>query len=146
MSFIEISAIRPHDNADSLQLRVIRKWTPYRKQELSYLFVDTHGDAIEAIADLNHQSHFEFRITQDSCYNVSDYLSETARSYMNVVPHTACIRLGLRTSFLQIDDYTTIPHYYYSFVNYDRLRPCINNHLLLTVCNIQQTKHFFIPL
>ncbi|MFS8033339.1 putative replication protein A, OB [Helianthus anomalus] len=132
MPFISILAIRPHDNADSLEIRVIRKWIPYRKQELCYLFVDTHGDAIEEIADLNNQSHFESLITLDSCYNVSDYLSDTTRSYMNVVPQTACIRLGLRTSFLQIDDNTTIPHYYYNFVNYDRLRPHISNHLLLT--------------
>ncbi|KAJ0673446.1 hypothetical protein HanLR1_Chr12g0429321 [Helianthus annuus] len=50
---------------------------------------------------------------------------------MNVVPHTTCIRLGLRTSFSQFDD-DTIPYHYFNFVNYDRLRPRIDNHLLLT--------------
>ncbi|KAJ0781201.1 putative replication protein A, OB [Helianthus annuus] len=132
MPFIDISAIRPHDSAEPIQIRVIRKWIPFgKRQELCYLFVDINGDAIEAIADLNHQSHFESRITLESCYTITDYLSDTARSYMNVVPHTSCIRLGLRTSFREIDD-NAIPHYYFNFVNYDRLRPRINNNLLLT--------------
>ncbi|KAM0054438.1 putative nucleic acid-binding, replication factor A [Helianthus debilis subsp. tardiflorus] len=132
MLFVAISAIRPHDNAESLQIRVIRKWIPYgNRQELCYLFVDNHGDAIEAIADLHHQSHFESRITLHSCYTITNYLSDTARSSMNVVPHTACIRLGLRTSFSQFDD-DTIPYHYFNFVNYDRLTPRIDNHLLLT--------------
>ncbi|MFS7902691.1 putative nucleic acid-binding, replication factor A [Helianthus anomalus] len=132
MPFIGIAAIRPHDNAEPLQIRVIRKWIPFgKRQELCYLFVDINGDAIEAIADLNHQSHFESCITLESCYTITDYLSDTARSYMNVVPHTTCIRLGLRTSFREIDD-NAIPHYYFNFVNYDRLRPRINNNLLLT--------------
>ncbi|KAJ0487958.1 hypothetical protein HanHA300_Chr12g0427771 [Helianthus annuus] len=132
MPFVEISTIRPNDNAEPLQIRVIRKWIPYgNRQELCYLFVDNHGDAIEAIADLHHQSHFESHITLHSCYTIPEYLLDTARSSMNVVPHTACIRLGLRTSFSQFDD-DTIPYHYFNFVNYDRLRPRIDNHLLLT--------------
>ncbi|KAJ0558228.1 hypothetical protein HanIR_Chr07g0334001 [Helianthus annuus] len=50
---------------------------------------------------------------------------------MNVVPHTTCIRLGLQTSFSQFDD-DTIPYHYFNFVNYDLLKPHIDNHLLLT--------------
>ncbi|MFS7976847.1 hypothetical protein Hanom_Chr10g00897151 [Helianthus anomalus] len=50
---------------------------------------------------------------------------------MNVVPRTTCIRLGLRTSFSQFDD-DTIPYHYFNFVNYVRLTPRIDNHLLLT--------------
>ncbi|KAI3725993.1 hypothetical protein L1987_65790 [Smallanthus sonchifolius] len=61
MASKRISTIRPHDN----------------------------GDAIEAIADLHHEAHFDSQITLQSCYTVTHYLSDTARPYMDVVPHTA---------------------------------------------------------
>ncbi|KAK1434098.1 hypothetical protein QVD17_11016 [Tagetes erecta] len=131
MAYKKVSDIKPHDNAEPILIRVIRKWKPFWKKEICFLFIDTEGNAIEAKGDLNSENHFNSTITLQECYIVSDYLSDTASSSSNVVPHPACIILGTRTTFTVFND-KNIPRNYFNFADYDQLRLRCDNHLLLT--------------
>ncbi|KAI7749212.1 hypothetical protein M8C21_004496, partial [Ambrosia artemisiifolia] len=104
MSCEPVSAINYYEDLEPpIEIRVIKKWVPYKKgkwippkksTKLCYLFVDIHGDAIEAIAHIDSQSYFDSIITVQSCYIVNNYISQPQRRYMPAVPHKASIRFG----------------------------------------------------
>ncbi|KAI7749213.1 hypothetical protein M8C21_004497 [Ambrosia artemisiifolia] len=136
MSCEPVSAINYYEDLEPpIEIRVIKKWVPYKKRKwippkkstkLCYLFVDIHGDAIEAIAHIDSQSYFDSIITVQSCYIVNNYISQPQRRYMPAVPHKASIRFGRRASFVPITN-CNIPDHYYNFADFKvleiRMRP-----------------------
>ncbi|KAD4178868.1 hypothetical protein E3N88_27459 [Mikania micrantha] len=128
----QISDIQPGDTSTPLNVRVIRKWRPHSKNnEMCYLFVDIHGDAIEAIIDSNEENYFHNIITVHSCYTITKYLCIPSRTYMAVVPHTTSLKIGKRATFEELL-HSDIPTYYFNFTSYNALKSHMNIHKLLT--------------
>ncbi|KAD4384908.1 hypothetical protein E3N88_25076 [Mikania micrantha] len=128
----QISDIQPGDTSTPLNVRVIRKWRPHSKNnEMCYLFVDIHGDAIEAIIDSNEENYFDNIITVHSCYTITKYLCIPSRTYMAVVPHTTSLKIGKRATFEELL-HSDIPTYYFNFTSYNALKSHMNIHKLLT--------------
>ncbi|KAD5317255.1 hypothetical protein E3N88_17201 [Mikania micrantha] len=131
-----ISRIVPGDAPEPLEIRIIRKWIPYIKKqeknpELCYLFVDIHGDAIEAVADLDHEVYFDSLIVLQTCYIVNNYISVPSRTYMPSVQHQASLRIGKRATFKPLFG-KDLPCYYYKFASYNDLEARMEVPKLLT--------------
>ncbi|KAD5317243.1 hypothetical protein E3N88_17189 [Mikania micrantha] len=119
MSVTKLSEINLCDLPSPLEIRVLRKWVPYvgkneRKQEVCYLFVDTNGYAIEAVADITKEKHFTSLINIGSTYTVDKYIAIPSRAYMPVVSHRTSLRMGNHTTFVPLLK-ESLPMYYYAF-------------------------------
>ncbi|KAL8205904.1 hypothetical protein R6Q57_009455 [Mikania cordata] len=124
--------IKPGDTSITLEVRVIKKWRPHNKnQDICYLFVDIHGDAIEAVVDSKKDNYFDTIITIQSCYTITKYLCIPSRTYMAVVPHQRSPKIGKRASFEELL-HKDIPTYCYNFTSYNNLESRLKNHKLLT--------------
>ncbi|KAD4583998.1 hypothetical protein E3N88_21599 [Mikania micrantha] len=122
MSFKHISDISAGDSPEPLEIRVLKKWVPFvgkteKKPEICYLFVDMHGHAIEAAADLSREKDFDSIIDVGSCYMVNNYVAIPCRSYMPAVPHQASLRIGKRATFTPLLN-ENLPTHYYNFATY----------------------------
>ncbi|KAL8259396.1 hypothetical protein R6Q59_027349 [Mikania micrantha] len=102
-----------------------------KNPDLCYLFVDIHGDAIEAVADLDHEIYFDSVIVLQRCYIVNNYISVPSRTYMSAVQHHACLRIGKRAKFEPLFG-KEIPAYYYKFASYNDLEARMKLPRLLT--------------
>ncbi|KAL8254354.1 hypothetical protein R6Q59_032575 [Mikania micrantha] len=121
----KLSEINLCDLPSPLEIRVLRKWVPYvgkneRKQEVCYLFVDTNGYAIEAVADITKEKHFTSLINIGSTYTVDKYIAIPSRAYMPVVSHRTSLRMGNHTTFVPLLK-ESLPMYYYAFATYEDL-------------------------
>ncbi|MFS7947788.1 hypothetical protein Hanom_Chr06g00552341 [Helianthus anomalus] len=55
-----ISTMKNNQEAEPIQLRVLKKWTPAKQNaEFCYLFVDTHGDAIQATTVMGEKARLD---------------------------------------------------------------------------------------
>ncbi|KAK9049500.1 hypothetical protein SSX86_031531 [Deinandra increscens subsp. villosa] len=118
MSSKRISDIKLDEPTAPLQIRIIKKWKPYMKPtELCYLFVDIHGDGIEAICASHEEDYFDSFIHIQSCYTLTKYVTVPSRTYMAVVPHNTSLRFGKNASFAPLPE-CGIPAYYYNFANF----------------------------
>ncbi|KAD6453181.1 hypothetical protein E3N88_07886 [Mikania micrantha] len=125
MSFKHISDISAGDSPEPLEIQVLKKWVPFvgkteKKPEICYLFVDMHGHAIEAVADLSREKIFDSIIDVGSCYTVNNYVAIQCRSYMPAMPHQASLRIGKRATFTPLLNENLPPHYY-NFATYTDL-------------------------
>ncbi|KAL3639626.1 hypothetical protein CASFOL_017533 [Castilleja foliolosa] len=62
MASQRVHDIRERHKSGVIEIRVLRKWiSKGKKEELCYQFIDTHGDCIEATADVDvkHIEHFD---------------------------------------------------------------------------------------
>ncbi|XP_076900485.1 uncharacterized protein LOC143554661 [Bidens hawaiensis] len=78
-------------------------------------------DAIEVLADLNQQQHFDDILKVQSCYTVTNYVSIYARNVNKVVDHNASLRIGLKARFIPLTD-VDIPRYCFSFATHEMLK------------------------
>ncbi|KAJ0908818.1 putative replication protein A, OB [Helianthus annuus] len=145
MSSKRLSNMKEHDKPEPIEIRVVKTWIPVGKkqepssksqtksqsQELCYLFVDKHGDAIEAIADQKEQAYFDSIIKVQSCYRVNNYIVVESRKYMPTVQHSASLRIGKRARFVPLSD-TNIPTQYFNFANYEEVKSRSGSTKLLT--------------
>ncbi|KAJ0719117.1 putative nucleic acid-binding protein [Helianthus annuus] len=131
MSSKRLSDMKEHDKPEPIEIRVVKTWilvgkkqepsSKSQSQELCYLFVDKHGDAIEAIADQKEQAYFDSIIKVQSCYRVNNYIVVESRKYMPTVQHSASLRIGKRARFVPLSD-TNIPTQYFNFANYEEVK------------------------
>ncbi|MFS7945394.1 putative nucleic acid-binding, replication factor A [Helianthus anomalus] len=152
MSSKRLSDMKEHDKPEPIEIRVVKTWIPVGKkqepsaksqtksqsQELCYLFVDKHGDAIEAIADQKEQAYFDSIIKVQSCYRVNNYIVVEPRKYMPTIQHNASLRIGKRARFVPLSD-TNIPTQYFNFANYEEIKSRSESTKLLTENPIQIT-------
>ncbi|MFS7985025.1 hypothetical protein Hanom_Chr11g00993481 [Helianthus anomalus] len=152
MSSKRLSDMKEHDKPEPIEIRVVKTWIPVGKkqepsaksqtksqsQELCYLFVDKHGDAIEAIADQKEQAYFDSIIKVQSCYRVNNYIVVEPRKYMPTIQHNASLRIGKRARFVPLSD-TNIPTQYFNFANYEEIKNRSESTKLLTENPIQIT-------
>ncbi|CAI9270650.1 unnamed protein product [Lactuca saligna] len=116
-----IADVKPNEEPIPLRIRVIKKWkTRTTEQDLCYLFVDRHGDAIEAVADPRKEQSLDAKMTVNLCYTVTGYVALPARKSRRVVQHDASVRLGDTSLFEPLCD-LDIPSYFYDFATYDIL-------------------------
>ncbi|CAI9292922.1 unnamed protein product [Lactuca saligna] len=116
-----IADVKPNEEPIPLRIRVIKKWkTRTTEQDLCYLFVDRHGDAIEAVADPRKEQSLDDKMTVNLCYTVTGYVALPARKSRRVVQHDASVRLGDTALFEPLCD-PDIPSYFYDFATYDIL-------------------------
>ncbi|KAF5801613.1 putative nucleic acid-binding protein [Helianthus annuus] len=117
-----ISAIKNNQEGEPIQIRVLKKWTPAQQNaEFCYLFVDTHGDAIQATAAMGEKARLDSIIRIQSCYIVDKYISLDQKTYNPAVPHKACLKLGKRATFVPVFN-DQIPDHYYNFATFDELK------------------------
>ncbi|KAD3068217.1 hypothetical protein E3N88_36097 [Mikania micrantha] len=125
MSIKRISEIFPGDPPEALEIRVIKKWRPFTKQQekmtdICYLLVDSHGDAIEAVVDSNQEEYFQSTISIQSCYTIDKYISIPSRTYMPAIQHRASLRIGKYATIQPLLG-KNLPTYYYKFASYKDL-------------------------
>ncbi|XP_076897725.1 uncharacterized protein LOC143551098 [Bidens hawaiensis] len=121
MEHQQISDIKVGFPAGPLEVRIIKKWIPHaRPQLLCYLFVDVHGNAIKAVADVTDESYFDSVISVGSCYRVTDTLTVAAKTYQPAVSHEASLSIGRSVVFTPIQN-NNIPTYHFEFASYDQL-------------------------
>ncbi|XP_076935450.1 uncharacterized protein LOC143602118 [Bidens hawaiensis] len=84
-------------------------------------FIGRKGDAIEVIADLDQQQHFDEILRVQACYTVTNYVTILARTINKVVDHKASLRIGLKASIIPLTD-VDIPCYYFKFATHDLLK------------------------
>ncbi|KAL3618739.1 hypothetical protein CASFOL_037401 [Castilleja foliolosa] len=132
MACQRIRDIKQRQKAQSIEIRVLRKWTSKgKKEELCYQFVDAYGDSIEATAELKHGKHFEPLVQVQSCYKVSGYICTGPRPYMATVEHPASLVIGQKARFKPITN-DNIPTEYFNFATYDTIKRRIKDQRLLT--------------
>ncbi|KAD4889095.1 hypothetical protein E3N88_21168 [Mikania micrantha] len=69
MQSIRLSEIKKHQKPVPIQIRVAKRWIlTGTRQEICYLFVDKHGDGIEATADIDQKKYFESIIEVQSYF------------------------------------------------------------------------------
>ncbi|KAD4981775.1 hypothetical protein E3N88_18446 [Mikania micrantha] len=92
---------------------------------------DGKGDAIEAVADLDHEVYFDSVIVLQTCYIVNNYISVPSRTYMPSVQHEASLRIGKRATFKPLFG-KDLPCSYYKFASYNDLEARMEVPKLLT--------------
>ncbi|KAL3622577.1 hypothetical protein CASFOL_033988 [Castilleja foliolosa] len=116
----------------TIEIRVLRKWiSKGKKEELCYLFVDIHGDAIEATAEVQDIEHFDSVIKLESCYKVDGFICCGPRTYMATVNHPASLVLGQKAKFHPVTN-PNIPTLYFNFATYETIKTRIKDAKLLT--------------
>ncbi|XP_076959487.1 uncharacterized protein LOC143635574 isoform X2 [Bidens hawaiensis] len=155
-----LSEIKARQSPQLITIRVLKKWISRGKRpELRYLFVECNvskkkyfiafiytnhqsiltnnhlnfmqADAIEVIADLQDEQHFESIIKIQSCYNISNYISISSRKYMSITPHEASIIIGKKTRIVPTSN-DNIPTTYFNFARYEELQGRLGSWNLLT--------------
>ncbi|KAL8250324.1 hypothetical protein R6Q59_034017 [Mikania micrantha] len=121
MQSIRLSEIKKHQKPVPIQIRVAKRWIlTGTRQEICYLFVDKHGDGIEATADIDQKKYFESIIEVQSCYTVSKYVVIGNRNFMPVLKHEASLKLGKKAIFEPLST-GDIPNHFFQFASYDEL-------------------------
>ncbi|KAL8260742.1 hypothetical protein R6Q59_028695 [Mikania micrantha] len=88
-------------------------------------------DAIEAVADLDHETYFDSIIVVQNCYTVNMYISVSSRTYMPSVQYESSHRIGKTTSFDPLFG-KELPTYYYKSASYNDLESRMEMSKLLT--------------
>ncbi|KAD7479922.1 hypothetical protein E3N88_03058 [Mikania micrantha] len=116
MQEIRLSELKSQQRPIPLQIRVLKKWKlSGDKEEICYLFVDKHGDGIEATVDVDPKNYFEPAIEVQSCYKVTKYVVVENRNYNPILKHEASIKIGKKAYFEQFSG-EHIPRYYIGVV------------------------------
>ncbi|KAD5961964.1 hypothetical protein E3N88_13437 [Mikania micrantha] len=90
------------------------------------------GDAIQVFSEDDGNDSVCASIKIMNCYRLERYVCSRSPAQMKVVAHPAALRIGRASSIIPIDNHGHIPSTYFSFINYDHLRPRLNNHQVLT--------------
>ncbi|KAI7752282.1 hypothetical protein M8C21_012795, partial [Ambrosia artemisiifolia] len=139
MSCKRVRDIQLRLKAQVIEIRVVKKWIPLLKKndatqktnELCYLFVDAHGDGIEASADAQEVEYYDSIIRLSSCYRVTGFLCTNHRPYMSTVNHEASLIIGKKTQFISIPD-SNIPRVCFNFATYEQLNSRVKDNRILT--------------
>ncbi|KAI7738920.1 hypothetical protein M8C21_031806 [Ambrosia artemisiifolia] len=139
MSCKRIRDIQQRLKKQVIEIRVLRKWIPLVKKnevvqktnELCYLFVDVHGDAIEASADADEVEYYDSIIKLSSCYRVTGFICTNRRPYMSTVNHEASLIIGKKAQFDPIPG-LDIPTVYFNFATYEQLNDRVKDNKILT--------------
>jgi hypothetical protein len=67
-----------------------------------------------------------------SCYRIQNYACTAAGTYMTVVPHDTCLKIGKGLIATPIVDNGSIPRYHFNFCDYNKLQPKCRKTELLT--------------
>ncbi|KAI3776949.1 hypothetical protein L1987_46741 [Smallanthus sonchifolius] len=97
-----LSSIVPIYSTNPIEIRVIRKWVPYHRQELCFLFVD-EAYAIEGFNDTKSRDYYEGFMRINNCYSIKCYVSISAKRTLRIVDHQASILFGTSTTVVPID-------------------------------------------
>ncbi|KAK9073669.1 hypothetical protein SSX86_006263 [Deinandra increscens subsp. villosa] len=99
-----------------------------------------YGGAIEALFDASEETDLNSMVSILRCYRIEGYKWARPMAKMRVTTHSSALQVDRSTVFTPIDDNNDIPHFYYSFLEYDRLRERHNNNELMSgVLQLQST-------
>ncbi|KAK9070869.1 hypothetical protein SSX86_009437 [Deinandra increscens subsp. villosa] len=107
-----------------IEVRMIRKWTPHQRPlDRCYLLVDTHGDAIQAVAHGQRNIRFaEGKLELHLCYRIEGYVCDSVDSYLNIISHPVHLLLGPAATITQVDKPDDFPSHYFEPMIYSELR------------------------
>nr|XP_043630939.1 uncharacterized protein LOC122602302 [Erigeron canadensis] len=105
-------------------VRALRRWNPrFHTNVTSYVFVDRSGVGIQAIAwGKKDQKHVESLIEVGNYFEIDRYACAKPVKYINALPHETNMRIGFTTLITPLEDLPKIPHHYFNFGTYQKLR------------------------
>ncbi|KAK9064972.1 hypothetical protein SSX86_016355 [Deinandra increscens subsp. villosa] len=116
-----------------IEVRAIRKWKPFANgTRLSYLLIDKHGDAIQALIEETEDEVLAGQVQLMGCYRLEVYNCIPCPGMYRVALHTAAIRIDSATPFVPVHDDESIPTTYYNSVLYPALAERANTNRVLT--------------
>ncbi|XP_076900091.1 uncharacterized protein LOC143554123 [Bidens hawaiensis] len=131
MNIQHIAEIRDGTNGSPLEVRIVRKWQPFKRPETCFLLVDSKGDAIEAATAAQNTEELTKCLHLNHCYSIQNYICTGKRYTMRTVACNASIILANYKQTIPIEG-ENIPLYNFNFLPYDELTTRVDKKDLLT--------------
>ncbi|KAK9064477.1 hypothetical protein SSX86_015859 [Deinandra increscens subsp. villosa] len=117
-----ISQLQHNSTAEPIEVRVLHKWKPFHtKPNMTYLLIDKHGDAIQAMFHADEQRHLDEKIKVMECYTGNAYKCSYAPTFNRVVVHPASLEIDRDVTSEPLVDDGSILKMYFNFLPYDQL-------------------------
>ncbi|CAI9296552.1 unnamed protein product [Lactuca saligna] len=101
---------------NSLEVRVLRKWTlQFRKDETWFIVIDEHGDTIQLLARKTNQGSIQTSLLVTRCYRIKDYTCTEPDKYQKVLDHPVHMNIGEASTIEEIPNRNTLPLTWFRF-------------------------------
>ncbi|CAH1447025.1 unnamed protein product [Lactuca virosa] len=101
---------------NSLEIRVLRKWTlQFRKDETWFIVIDEHGDTIQLLAQKTNQGSIETSLLLSRCYRIKDYTCTEPDKYQKVLDHPVHMNIGEESTIEEIPNRNALPLTWFRF-------------------------------
>ncbi|CAI9283262.1 unnamed protein product [Lactuca saligna] len=96
---------------NSLEVRVLRKWTlQFRKDETWFIVIDEH-----LLARKTKQGSIQTSLLVTRCYRIKDYTCTEPDKYQKVLDHPVHINIGEASTIEEIPNRNTLPLTWFCF-------------------------------
>ncbi|CAI9303567.1 unnamed protein product [Lactuca saligna] len=111
-----ISNLQFGSPGNSLEIRVLRKWTlQFRKDETWFIVIDKHGDTIQLLAQKTNQGCIETSLVVSRCYRIKDYTCTEPDKYQKVLNYPVHMNIGEASTIEEIPNHNALPLTWFSF-------------------------------